>query len=1509
MLLNSTAHGQTTVLSPGDVVKFYDAGGRNDRYHDHNSDFTHTFQAQQGNVRVKFVADKDETTIRSEDTLYIYDSDHADENRILAKVSYLDDADDYEMLSFVSTGHYLTFRFQQNGSSSDDGWNTTIMPVNPLADADTAKVYVNITTVPPTAITAHPDTVCLSQRAVVSASADIQFPQYYVWYNNNMEVLKYDTLHTPSTESVLELPEHYSDASYYAYVYSDTVSCVMNLNNLPKIYREFYITPETGEGELFVGQKDSVYFYSSDAFLNSAWGSSYYVYHIYAESGLIQIHFDNLSLLNDAGLYFANAFDDSQVFNYISEGEYHDVTVTSLNKDLYVILDRDGSSSRAQIQAVITNINGVNDNVLSKMTQVDVVIRGGSTAKPNITTTNDTVCVGNPALLTASAPSSEVGFPQTYTWYDENLSKVLFQETIQSGVSRYYIPGQVGDATYYVAVSNDTICPLVLVDNHENFREYLYNEDLNNKTLFVESLDSLVIYDDGGKDGDYSVPQNDAVVPIILTLETYAGATLDISIPKFEAEMDDEVGLYIVECDDNGNLVLSDEYVVTNLYESLTSEFRYTSRSNKLYLGWVCEPYTDPYSGFEIVVKSITINESMVTPAHVVMKGILPFNTNVLTASPLAATICQGDTVDLSATSSLADQPQYFIWHNSDLSTVLAADTVSGNVGHASIAGIMQDTLIYVSVGTNDICPAYPLHNKINVQSIYLTESISGNTVYLSPLDSVLFYDEGGPDRNYTSEHVMWYQTFKAINPGAHVVVHFTDINLDTKNSNNWIAVAEGPLDLINLSNNTLLHTPFEGTHSDVTLVSTGDNLTIAWNSTYRDQNRRGWSAEVFTDEEVNTSIDALSSTFVTVNPSYQFDLYDTVIASATPYDVDRFLGIDISNSGEYMIDSVYHTVLGCDSIYTLYLTVLSSTVKDITIASHSNSWTYDGWIHSEKVYTVVYGTDTLTADAGSDGKVFTMPVSGDVLTITPDATAEVVYYTPTPVPNSFSYTLDNEANYTSVTTDTGTLTIVPIPTEITITANSASKFYDGTPLTNDGYSYTPDDILVDGDTLVVEIVGSIIELGDSLNRVASYHVYRDENFNRRGIASYTKDVTDCYTFSLPVSGILSVVDTLKVSSVVTSGKMCPGENDGAATITVVGGKEKTPNRYEYSIEGSNTGYSNTGHTEGEILLSSLSVDEYIVTVTDDLGFTATDTFNIVERPVITATTLFDCPTNIDTVLKHGGCNLMLLDIGTPNFVAPTGMDMADVTIYNNAPADHIYEVGETTVTWVAKGMCGDSITCDQIIKVSFQTCPDAIDFEDTIYHSVRLGRGCKCWTTRNLVSTKYSDGRVIDNVMDYQSHEYPNISANVEIFGHLYNWYAAADTARYGSVDSVERAYESGQHIQGICPDGWYLPSDEEYEELNIYPTTDLRSTNYWIRVNGVVNTNLTGFNSLPGGMYNCATGRFEDMMGESYYWTCHPVYDMATGAMIDYICEKIITHNNSRCNGYSIRCIWDEH
>lgn len=1512
VLLNSDAHGQTTTLAPNEVAKFYDAGGSQSSYYDHNSDYTHTFQASQGNLRVKFVDNNAE--IGHRDTLYVYDGPNADETHLIGKVvnEWDDETDErvmnYDNVSFVSSGSYMTFRFESE-DSWNSGWNATVMPYNLENDMATAKVNVKISSVPEMAVTTVSDTVCYGSAATISASADLQYPQYYTWYNSQMEVLKQDTLTTGETESVLSLPTHYYNETYYAYVSSDTVSCILDMSAMPKITRELCLTRSMDGGETSIGPNDSIIFISG-ADLVGTGNSSYSMrYNFTTENGLIQIHFDELELADDAEIEFEDPNYDIE-YSYYYDNILHDLTITSLSNKLQIYMYiRSSYSSHAQWHATVTNVNVANTSVLSKMAQADVVVKTNNSVA-TVSTTNDTVCIGSPAILTAS---SNLGFPQSYTWYNDDMSQILHQETIESGISRYYVPGQMGNSIYRVQLVNDTICAVRPVEHHTNFREYNFDDDLAGQNLFVSATDSLVIYDDGGKFGNYEVPENESIR--IIKLETYPNATITAQVTSLETDAEEEVMLAFVNGDEQGNLNPGDEGEnVSFVTGTLNSTFIFNSTNNVLYIGWLVEDEDAlPMAGFEMTVTADMHPESYLAEAQVIMRNELPMDYNAITDAT-STVICKGDDATLEATSNLTENPQYFLWYSSDLSRVIGADTVySGSTSHVSIPNLMQDTLLYVAVGTDAVCPAYPMEHKL-IRELNLNTTTNAHTTQLTAVDSVLFFDDGGKNSHYTFTRGYLSHTFKA-NSG-HVVFNLHELSITDCDDENFLAVVDGEFDIENVDEDVIraMYYADEIPAGDSIIISTGNTLSIVFVSDHmhEDEPNNGWFASIYTTEQVNSDMSVLAQAEVTVNPSYQFDVYDTTNASRAPYSTadNMFRNIDVSAEGELIIDSVFHTALGCDSTYTLHLMVLPATVQDIIIASNSNSWTYDGWYHREEVYTVVYGLDTLTADAGSDGKVFTMPGTGDILTITPDATAEVIYFTPTPVPNSFSYTLDNEADYPSVTTDTGTLEITPIATEITITANSASKYYDGTPLTNDGFTYTPTDILVEGDTLVAEIVGTITEIGDSLNRVVSYQVLRNVNFNRRGLASYTQDVTNCYTFALPVSGTLSIVDTFTVScEVVNGGRICPGSNDGTATITIEGGKDVSPDRYEYSIVGDNTGYNNTGHTEGEIILNTLSPDSYTVTATDALGLTATATFSIVERPVITTTTVFECPNNIDTVIKHSGCNITLMDIGTPNFVAPTGMDMADVTIYNNAPADHIYEVGETTVTWVAKGMCGDSITCDQIIKVSFQACPDAVDFEGNSYPSVRLGSGCKCWTTENLVSTKYSDGRDIDDVMDYYSYEYPDVATNVSIFGHLYNWYAAADTARYGSVDSVERAYHSGNHIQGICPDGWYLPSDEEYDELNIYPTTDLRSTEYWIRVNGVVNTNATGFNSLPGGMYNCSTGRFESMMGNSYYWTCHPVYDLATGAMIDYICEKIVTNNNSRCNGYSIRCIWGEH
>ena len=106
--------------------------------------------------------------------------------------------------------------------------------------------------------------------------------------------------------------------------------------------------------------------------------------------------------------------------------------------------------------------------------------------------------------------------------------------------------------------------------------------------------------------------------------------------------------------------------------------------------------------------------------------------------------------------------------------------------------------------------------------------------------------------------------------------------------------------------------------------------------------------------------------------------------------------------------------------------------------------------------------------------------------------------------------TVDVTENY-AVTKTPGKLTITPIETPIVITADSNEKEYDGTALTDSGYTYT-NGILVSGDVLTAVVEGSQTDVGSGANKVASYKVMRGD-----------KDVTANYTFVTSVDGVLKV--------------------------------------------------------------------------------------------------------------------------------------------------------------------------------------------------------------------------------------------------------------------------------------------------------------------------------------------------------------------------------------------------
>ena len=187
--------------------------------------------------------------------------------------------------------------------------------------------------------------------------------------------------------------------------------------------------------------------------------------------------------------------------------------------------------------------------------------------------------------------------------------------------------------------------------------------------------------------------------------------------------------------------------------------------------------------------------------------------------------------------------------------------------------------------------------------------------------------------------------------------------------------------------------------------------------------------------------------------------------------------------------------------------------------------------------------------------------------------------------------------------------------------------------------------------------------------------------------------------------------------------------------------------------------------------------------------------------------------------------------------------------------------------------------------------CSSVTDFDNNTYPTVNIGN--ICWMAANMRATHYADGREVANIYEYVCNEYPNATENVNIYGRLYDWYDATDASR--PTRSVR--------IQGICPEGWFLPNEEDFELLSNMELQTLRSTDYWLFNPG---DNSSGFDLRPAGMYNFANARYENLLGNAYLWSA--TTDNITEAhchMADCHCYMLIDLIVIKQNAMSVRCV----
>ena len=173
--------------------------------------------------------------------------------------------------------------------------------------------------------------------------------------------------------------------------------------------------------------------------------------------------------------------------------------------------------------------------------------------------------------------------------------------------------------------------------------------------------------------------------------------------------------------------------------------------------------------------------------------------------------------------------------------------------------------------------------------------------------------------------------------------------------------------------------------------------------------------------------------------------------------------------------------------------------------------------------------------------------------------------------------------------------------------------------------------------------------------------------------------------------------------------------------------------------------------------------------------------------------------------------------------------------------------------------------------------------FEDSrdgkTYKTVQIGE--QVWFAENLAFKS-----------DRGCWAYDNNEKNASKYGYLYTWKTA----------------------QNICPNGWHLPSDEEWTILTNYlggenvagEKMKIADTTQW-NYNNIRGTNTSGFSALPGGNCNSEGAYFNGKGSFGYWWnnSSNSRYT-ALYCYLAYDYDKLfIEKYPDKSSGFSVRCI----
>lgn len=202
--------------------------------------------------------------------------------------------------------------------------------------------------------------------------------------------------------------------------------------------------------------------------------------------------------------------------------------------------------------------------------------------------------------------------------------------------------------------------------------------------------------------------------------------------------------------------------------------------------------------------------------------------------------------------------------------------------------------------------------------------------------------------------------------------------------------------------------------------------------------------------------------------------------------------------------------------------------------------------------------------------------------------------------------------------------------------------------------------------------------------------------------------------------------------------------------------------------------------------------------------------------------------------------------------------------------------------------------------------CP-TVDHGGKTYYTLTIGT--QCWMGENLnVGTMISgtsggpfgEGQRQSDNNIIEKYCYDNDEENCEKYGALYQWEEAMQ-------------YSTDEGAQGICPDGWHIPTEAEY-----YTLMRIVGNSNPLKIAGEGSgegegTNTSGFGAYLAGICDPTEGpnAFTNLGEYAYFWLSKPnqysTYNAGTFAL--YGTSSFLETNLYfiRTMGFSIRCIKD--